>query len=80
MKLLTLNTHSLLEENYEQKTRDFVAAVIKERPDILALQEVNQSVNAKEADQELLEGYVPYKENKIPVRLDNHAAIPYNIK
>ena len=54
MKLLTLNTHSLLEENYEQKTRDFVAAVIKERPDILALQEVNQSVNAKEADQELL--------------------------
>lgn len=74
MKLLTLNTHSLLEENYEQKTRDFVAAVIKERPDILALQEVNQSVNAKEADQELLEGYVPYKENKIPVRLDNHAA------
>ena len=61
MKLLTLNTHSLLEENYEQKTRDFVAAVIKERPDILALQEVNQSVNAKEADQELLEGYVPYK-------------------
>lgn len=74
MKLLTLNTHSLLEENYEQKTRDFVAAVIKERPDILALQEVNQSVNAKEANRALLEGYVPCKENSIPVRLDNHAA------
>lgn len=74
MKLLTLNTHSLLEENYEQKMRDFVEVVIRERPDILALQEVNQSVCAKKAEKELLEGYVPCGENFIPVRMDNHAA------
>lgn len=42
MKLWTINTHSLLETDYEQKLTDFVDAVIQEKPDIIAMQEVNQ--------------------------------------
>lgn len=43
MKLLTLNTHSLLEENYTSKTYSFVEHIIKEKVDVFAMQEVNQS-------------------------------------
>ena len=42
MKLLTLNTHSLVEENYSEKLSIFVKAVAEIKPDIIALQEVNQ--------------------------------------
>ena len=45
MKLLTLNTHSLIEENYEQKFKIFVEEIYKEHPDIIALQEINQSAD-----------------------------------
>lgn len=44
MKLLTLNTHSLAEENYEQKLNRFAEMIAKERPDVFALQEVNQTI------------------------------------
>ena len=50
MKLLTLNTHSLREENQEQKLEWFLEAVMAEKPDIIALQEVNQTVSAMGAD------------------------------
>ncbi len=43
MKLLTLNTHSLMETDFERKRKSFVQAILKEKPDIMALQEVNQS-------------------------------------
>ncbi len=46
MKLLTLNTHSLAEENYYEKLKIFVSAVFREKPDIIALQEVNQTAAA----------------------------------
>lgn len=46
MKLLTLNTHSLVEKEYEKKLKDFVDAVSREVPDIIALQEINQTCNA----------------------------------
>ena len=59
MRLLTMNTHSLLEENYQWKLEHFVEVVIKERPDILSLQEVNQSIGAKPAGEGLLEGWFP---------------------
>ena len=58
MKLLTLNTHSLQEENYPQKLEQFVETICQEKPDIIALQEVNQSINAPIAEQKLLKGYV----------------------
>lgn len=73
MKLLTLNTHSLQEENYEKKLDWFIEGILEERPDIIALQEVNQTADAELAGAELLEGQVPIPGSK-PVRQDNHAA------
>lgn len=74
MKLLTLNTHSLQEENYLQKLEQFVQTICQEKPDVVALQEVNQSVNAIVAEQKFLKRYVHCSNNEIPIRKDNHAA------
>ena len=74
MKLLTINTHSLHEENYPRKLEEFIDVIAKERPDIVAMQEVNQTADAPLAGKPLLVGYVPCKENDILVREDNHAA------
>lgn len=46
MKLMTLNTHSLIEEDYERKLADFLRVTAAERPDVIALQEVNQRRDA----------------------------------
>ncbi len=56
MKLITLNSHSLIEENYEEKFHRFIQGILTERPDILALQEVNQNMAETEADPEELRG------------------------
>lgn len=69
---MTLNAHSLIEENYERKLEYFVDAVEKHKPDIIALQEVNQSVGASEAEQKNLTGYYSCQ-TKVPVREDNYA-------
>lgn len=74
MKILTLNTHSLIEDNYQNKLTYFVDRILKEQPDIIALQEVNQSVSALLADPGRLPGYVHCKDNYVSVREDNHAA------
>ncbi len=74
MKLLTLNTHSLAEENYEEKLKISVAAIVSEKPDIIALQEVNQSISEGEIHEESLYGFTSC--GIIPVRGDNHA---YNV-
>ena len=50
MKILTLNTHSLLEENYEEKLKQFAEMVKKELPRVFALQEVNQSMSAEKIE------------------------------
>lgn len=71
MKLLTLNTHSLAEENYEQKLQDFAEAVSKERPDIIALQEVNQTASEDAVPECDLNGYFPADKNTV-IRRDNH--------
>lgn len=78
MKLMTLNTHSLQEEHYEQKLEQFAAAISQEQPDIIAMQEVNQTIGAPAAEAKLLEGFLPVTENSSSktavVRTDNHAA------
>ena len=63
MKLLTINTHSIIEPDYENKLRIFVNSVYRIRPDIIAMQEVNQR---KESDIIRLGG-------GFDVRRDNHA-------
>ena len=70
MKLLTLNTHSLVEDNYSIKLDAFVSAIAEQRPDIIALQEVNQTIAETQVDV-ISEGYVPCDEN-IVIRKDNH--------
>ena len=70
MKLLTLNTHSLVEDNYSTKLDAFVSAIAEQRPDIIALQEVNQTIAETQADV-ISEGYVPCVDN-IVIRKDNH--------
>ena len=49
MKLMTINTHSILEENYIGKMESFVKAVAQLQPDIIAMQEVNQTADAPQA-------------------------------
>lgn len=73
MKILTLNTHSLREENYQQKLEWFVEGILKEKPDIIALQEVNQTASAGDMDPEMLEGQYPVP-GCVRIRQDNHAA------
>ena len=73
MKLMTLNTHSLVEADYPAKLRWFIEGVAAERPDVIALQEVSQTIAAPAADVALLTGYVP-AQRAVPLRADNHAA------
>lgn len=74
MKLLTLNTHSLEEPGYVEKTEKFIEMLVKEQPDIVALQEVNQSQNEAELPDVMLDGYTRCGGFELPVRADNHAA------
>ena len=63
MKILTLNTHSIIEDNYETKIDIFVDAICRLRPDIIALQEVNQT---KTED-------IAALGKGLDIRYDNHA-------
>ena len=81
MKILTLNTHSLQETDYHLKLNCFIDTVVREKPDVSALQEVNQTMSAPEISHEKLEGMVPVPGNDIPVRWDNHAAeVAYGLR
>lgn len=73
MKILTLNSHSLLDQDYGQKLEWFVAGILKEMPDIVALQEVNQTFHAALVEPEALNGQYPVP-GCMNIRSDNHAA------
>lgn len=75
MKLLTLNTHSLVEKNYIQKLTNFVTAVSEEMPEIVALQEVNQTFCGAAVSEKVIVGFCPCNNSTI-VREDNHV---YNV-
>ena len=80
MKILTLNTHSLQEENYQQKLNWFVEGILKEMPNIIAMQEVNQTAAAELMDLEMLEGQYPIP-GCMKIRRDNHAAqVAYRLR
>ncbi len=80
MKLLTLNTHSLQEENYLQKLDWFVEGILREKPDIIAMQEVNQTSSAGDMDPEMLAGQYPVP-GCVRIRKDNHAAqVAYRLR
>ena len=74
MRLLTLNTHSLVEPDYDSKLQIFIEAIKEMRPDVIALQEVNQTSGKRklsdaEAPGRVLNGY----EQK-EISEDNHVA------
>ena len=71
MKILTLNTHSLVEPDYENKLKLFAEMIIKEQPEVFALQEVNQLMEAAEVQPG--ENYVEAYRFKGKIREDNHA-------
>lgn len=73
MELLTLNTHSLQEQDYPRKLLQFVEHIARWQPDVIALQEVNQTAQAP-AIGKVPAGYCPCPGNRIPLRQDNHAA------
>lgn len=74
MKIMTLNTHSLQEENYQQKLEGFIERILKEQPDVIALQEVNQTIAAPKAPPHMHRGLMQLSHG-VPLREDNHAAV-----
>lgn len=68
IKILTLNTHSLMEREEAQDI--FVSFVKKELPDIIALQEVNQTI---EKDKVPIEGEYYISLQNSEIREDNYA-------
>lgn len=74
MKILTLNTHSLIEEHYEEKLLQFVEVIKKEQPDVIGMQEVNQRIDSPIRPSVTLHGYTRCKGYGGVVRMDNHAA------
>ena len=67
MKLITLNTHSITEPNYYEKMLILAKAIATELPDVVALQEVNQTI-----DMPLIEGKTLVTSNA-DIRTDNYA-------
>lgn len=74
MKILTLNTHSLIEKDYKRKLLQFAEVICKERPEVFALQEVNQSASADLFPSVMLNGYTRCKDCDVVIRSDNYAA------
>ncbi len=74
MKILTLNTHSLVESEYEKKLIALAKMILKEQPDIISMQEVNQTESEQVYPSVFLDGYTRCKDCNVVIRQDNHAA------
>ncbi|MGV2928448.1 endonuclease/exonuclease/phosphatase family protein [Macrococcus capreoli] len=72
MKLLTLNTHSWLENHQDEKIDQIVTQIIKGDYDIIALQEVNQLI---ENDSVVNDQYYCPGNDEIAIKDDNFAYI-----
>ncbi len=71
MKLLTLNTHSLQGEDTEGALDTLCAEIVKRKPDVITLQEVNQSRSASLYQGALPKGY-RFCQNRILLRQDHY--------
>lgn len=74
MKLLTFNTHSLIEKDYDRKLEQFTCFIAREQPEVFCLQEVNQTRTAAVKPDESMPGFIRSCASEEPVREDNHAA------
>lgn len=70
MKLITLNIHSIVEYNYEEKLEKFAEMIAYLKPDIFVLQESNQSRDAEIVSEKELIGCVGIN---MPIKKDNNA-------
>lgn len=70
MKLMTLNTHSIMEENYEEKLEKFVEVIAELKPDVFVLQESNQRIDSEIVDKSELFGCIKVD---TPIKRDNNA-------
>ncbi len=72
MKIMTLNTHSWLEDEPREKLTQIAKKICEENYDLIALQEVNQSMEEERLADDRLENFCQVKE-QTPVRSDNFA-------
>ena len=75
MKILTLNTHSLAEENALRKMEIFAEKVEKEQPEVMAFQEVNQTMTEERKADSSVCGYQPVQGYENRLRCDNYGAV-----
>ena len=73
MKILTLNTHSSHQENICLKLDHLVEGILREKPDLIAMQQANQSAAAQALHPSLLTGLYPLP-GGVVIREDNLAA------
>ena len=73
MRLMTLNTHSLVGEDFSRRAAEFLAALPRQDADVIALQEVNQTADAAPLPEGALIDFVPCGGDR-PLRQDNYAA------
>lgn len=78
LKILTLNTHSWLEERPYQKLNALVDALVNEQYDVIALQEVNQLMCSDRASMNIVPYFYPSDENSI-IKQDNFALLLVNM-
>lgn len=73
MKLMTINTHSLVEEDYDKKLNYFVDYLLKDEYNVVAMQEVNQTANE---DIVIPDNYYIEANSKVKIKKNNHM---YNV-
>lgn len=73
MKILTLNTHSWLEDEPVLKLNQLAKTIADRDYDLIALQEVNQSISAEIGKVD--KHYLAEEQNGLPVHIDNFALL-----
>lgn len=73
MKVISLNTHSWIEENPLEKLVQIGDFILKEEVEVIALQEVNQKISAEIA--KLNEFYCSYEGAEVEIKADNFAKL-----
>ncbi|MBO0462436.1 endonuclease/exonuclease/phosphatase family protein [Enterococcus sp. DIV1298c] len=72
MKVMTLNTHSWLEEDPFTKLQELTDKIVAEGYDVIALQEVNQLIQTNIVNEQQLVDFCPVM-NQTPIHEDNFA-------
>src|SRR5574337_2011387 len=77
MKLLTLNTHSYMEVDFEEKLLQLIEMLVQTQPDLIAFQEVNQSLTAVIITPDAF--YQPVEDRKSTRLNSSHHSISYAV-